>query len=153
MTSVVLCLLHALGVSQLTPVAQASATQGLLLRKSCDGHGAVFAGLLADKHCPDARFKFNMFFGKTGTGSASQLSSSCPTKPGMTQMASSISFETLSQGHQRPATLHDEPFDGPYGAGISMTDDILPEVQVQVLDESHDYILPRLHVWDESLRV
>jgi hypothetical protein len=113
-------------------VAQASATQGLLLRKSCDGNGAVFAGLLADKHCSDARFTFNMFFCETDAGSASQLLSCCPTRPGPMQRASSISIDTLSQGHQRPATLHDEPFDGPcVGGGISMTDDLFPEVQVE----------------------
>ena len=120
-----------LAFCNLNSEVQASVRHGLLLRKSHDGRGAAFVGLLADKLKPDAHFKFNVFFRKTGAGSASQPLNPKTNQARTAEEAPSSSLTSPWLTDQHPATLHDVPFDGPdCEDGITIPDDLFHEMQV-----------------------
>lgn len=136
-----------LAFCDLNSEVQASVRHGLLLRKSHDGRGAAFVGLLADKLKPDAHFKFNVFFRKTGAGSASQPLNPKTNQARAAKEAPSISLKWpwLTDQHPAIATSHDVPFDGlDCEDGITIPDDLFPEVQVGSFDMRNPYTVSAL---------
>ena len=89
-------------VLRLTPEAQAPASQGLLVRKSLDGRGAAFVGVLdAEKRTPETHFKFNMFFCKSGPGFTSLMPCPCAEQAQATAgMISGNLQARATRGHQ-----------------------------------------------------
>jgi len=103
----------------------------MLVRKSCNGYGAVFIGLLTDILRPDAHVKFNMSFFKTGSGCTTLLPSPCASPATPVAEALTVCPEAPRLAEQCPSSSHDEPFDGPdFEGGITIPDDLFSDEEV-----------------------